>query len=115
MSALAAIAREVRAAAGETLFKDGDAPAIYLIVSGEVALEPLSGGTPLAAGPGDTIGVYETLSGADTTGWRAHVTHDAVALRVDREALFDLLADRIGLLQAMFSAVLRREGAVTRT
>ena len=108
VSALAAIGREVRAAAGETLFKDGDAPAIYVLVTGELALEPLSGGTPLAAGPGDTIGVYETLSGADTTGWRAHVTQTAVALRIDREALFDLLADHMGLLQAMFSAVLRR-------
>jgi CRP-like cAMP-binding protein len=51
------------------------------------------------------------LSGAETAGWRAHVTRDVVALRVDREALFDLLADHIGLLQAMFSAVLRRKGA----
>jgi CRP-like cAMP-binding protein len=108
VSALAAVSREIRAAAGETLFTDGDTPAIYLIVRGEVALEPLSGGAPLAAGAGDAVGVYETLSGADTTGWRAHVTHDAVALRIDRERLFDLLADHIGLLQAMFSAVLRR-------
>ena len=55
--------------------------------------------------------MYETLSGAETTGWRAHVTRDAVALRIDREALFDLLAEHIGLLQAMFSAVLRRSSA----
>ena len=115
VSALAAIGREVRAAAGETLFKDGDAPAIYVLVTGELALEPLSGGTPLAAGPGDTIGVYETLSGADTTGWRAHVTQTAVALRIEREALFDLLADHMGLLQAMFSAVLRRRAATVAT
>jgi CRP-like cAMP-binding protein len=63
----------------------------------------------VAASAGDTVGVFETLSGADTTGWRAHVTRDTVALRFDREALFDLLADHIELLQAMFSAVLRRE------
>jgi CRP-like cAMP-binding protein len=111
VSALAASGREVRAAAGETLFKEGDAPAIYLLVTGELALEPLSGGAPLAAGAGDTVGVYETLSGADTTGWRAHVTRDTVALRFDRETLFDVLADHIELLQAMFSAVLRREAS----
>jgi CRP-like cAMP-binding protein len=109
VSALATIGREVRAAAGETLFKEGDAPAIYVLVAGELALEPLSGGAPVAAAAGDTVGVFETLSGADTTGWRAHVTRDTVALRFDREALFDLLADHIELLQAMFSAVLRRE------
>ena len=81
VSALAASAREVRAAAGETLFNDGDAPAIYLLVTGELALEPLSGGAPVAAGAGDTVGVYETLSGADTTGWRAHVTRDGAPRR----------------------------------
>ena len=111
VSAAAAIAREVRAAPGDTLFSGGDAPAIYLLVAGELALEPLATGTPLTAGPGDTVGVYETLSGAETTGWRAHVTRDVVALRIDREALFDLLAEHIGLLQAMFSAVLRRSSA----
>jgi CRP-like cAMP-binding protein len=111
VSALATIGREVRAAAGETLFKEGDAPAIYVLVAGELALEPLSGGAPVAAAAGDTVGVFETLSGADTTGWRAHVTRDTLALRFDREALFDLLADHIELLQAMFSAVLRREAS----
>ena len=111
VSALATIGREVRAAAGETLFTEGDAPAIYVLVAGELALEPPSGGAPVAAAAGDTVGVFETLSGADTTGWRAHVTRDTLALRFDREALFDLLADHIELLQAMFSAVLRREGS----
>jgi CRP-like cAMP-binding protein len=111
VSAVAAMGQEVRVATGETLFKDGDVPAIYRLVDGEVALEPLAGGAPLAAGPGDTLGVYETLSGADTSGWRAHVTRDVVALRIEREALFDLLADHMGLLQAMFSAVLRRKSA----
>jgi AAA family ATP:ADP antiporter len=111
VSALATIGREVRAAAGETLFTEGDAPAIYVLVAGELALEPLSGGAQVAAAAGDTVGVFETLSGADTTGWRAHVTRDTLALRFDREALFDLLADHIELLQAMFSAVLRREAS----
>ena len=111
VSALATSGREVRAAAGETLFEEGDAPAIYVLVTGELALEPIAGGAPVAAGAGDTVGVYETLSGADTTGWRAHVTRDTVALRFDREPLFDVLADHIELLQAMFSAVLRREGS----
>ena len=69
-------------------------------------------GEPLSAGPGDTLGVYDTLSGAETTAWRVHVTRGGLALRVDREVLFDVLADRIELLQAMFSAVLRRQSAV---
>ena len=108
LAALAAIAREVPLTAGETLFKAGDAPAMYVVLAGELALEPEAGGQPDAAGPGDTVGVYETLGGAETTGWRGHVTKPGVALRVEREALFDLLTDRIELLQGLFSAMLRR-------
>ena len=112
IQALALAAREAPLTEGATLVAEGDVPAIYVIVSGEVALEPLSGGEPLSAGPGDTFGVYETLSGSETTAWRVHVTRGGLALRVDREVLFDVLADRIELLQAMFSAVLRRQTAV---
>jgi ATP:ADP antiporter, AAA family len=111
IQALALAARETRLTEGATLVTEGDVPAIYLIVSGEIALEPLSGGQPLSAGPGDSFGVYETLSGSETTAWRVHVTRGGLALRVDREVLFDVLADRIELLQAMFSAVLRRQTA----
>jgi AAA family ATP:ADP antiporter len=111
IQALALAARETRLTEGATLVAEGDVPAIYLIVSGEVALEPLTGGEPLTAGPGDSFGVYETLSGSETTAWRVHVTRGGLALRVDREVLFDVLADRIELLQAMFSAVLRRQPA----
>ena len=111
IQALALAAREAPLTEGATLVAEGDVPAIYVIVSGEVALEPLSGGQPLSAGPGDTFGVYETLSGSETTAWRVHVTRGGLALRVDREVLFDVLADRIELLQAMFSAVLRRQTA----
>jgi CRP-like cAMP-binding protein len=108
LAALAGITREVPLVAGETLFKAGDAPALYVILAGELALEPEAGGQPQSAGPGDTVGVYETLVGAERTGWRGHVTQSGVALRVDRDALFDLLTDRIELLQGLFSAMMRR-------
>ena len=49
--------------AGELLFRDGDAPAIYMLLAGEVSLEPMAGGEPVVAGAGDYIGVYETLGG----------------------------------------------------
>jgi AAA family ATP:ADP antiporter len=115
LAALAAIAREVPLVAGETLFKAGDPPALYVILAGELALEPQAGGQPESAGPGDTVGVYETLGGADTTGWRGHVTKPGGALRVEREALLDLLTDRIELLQGLFSAMLRRAARESAT
>jgi CRP-like cAMP-binding protein len=110
LAALASITREVRLAEGDVLFGAGDAPAIHIVLEGELALEPMGGGAPLAAGPGDATGIYETLGGLESTDWRGHVTRAGVALRVEREALFDLLADQIDLLQGLFSA-LQRQGA----
>jgi AAA family ATP:ADP antiporter len=108
LAALAGITREVRLIEGEVLFGAGDAPAIHIVLDGELSLEPMSGGTPLSAGPGDATGVYETLGGLDTTAWRGHVVAGGLALRVEREALFDLLADQIDLLQGLFSALQRQ-------
>ncbi len=112
IAALAAIAREVPLTAGELLFREGDAPALYVLLAGEIALEPMAGGEPVHAVAGDTVGVYETLSGAETTGWRAHVTVPGTALRIEREAFFDLLTERIELLQGLFSALLHRKADV---
>jgi CRP-like cAMP-binding protein len=102
------VTRETPLVPGELLFREGDPPALYVVIEGELSLEPAAGGEPRFAGPGDTVGVFETLIGAETTGWRAHVTKGGLALRVEREALFDLLADRIGLLQGVFTALDRR-------
>ena len=93
----------------ELLFREGDTPAIYILLDGELSLEPVAGGEPAFAKAGDCIGVYETLGGSESTGWKAHVTRGGTALRVEREALFDLLADHIDLLQGLFSALQRRQ------
>jgi ATP/ADP translocase/HEAT repeat protein/CRP-like cAMP-binding protein len=108
LAALAGITREVKLTEGEVLFGAGDAPAIHIVLDGELALEPMGGGDPLAAGPGDATGVYETLGGLDSTAWRGHVVRGGLALKVEREALFDLLADQIDLLQGLFSALPRQ-------
>ena len=110
LAALAGAAREVKLAEGQVLFGAGDEPALHLILEGELTLEPMTGGDPMTAGPGDCAGIYETLGGLETTGWRGHVTRGGVALRLDREALFDVLADHVDLLQGLFSA-LQRQGA----
>jgi hypothetical protein len=113
LAALASITREVKFVEGEELFGAGDAPAIHIVLEGELSLEPMDGGTPMSAGAGDCTGVYETLGGLDQTGWRGHVTRGGVALRVEREALFDLLADQIDLLQGLFSALQRQPAMQT--
>ncbi len=111
LAAMAAITREVKMAEGDLLFREADAPAIYIVLDGELSLEPMKGGTPAHAGAGDAIGVYETLGGLDAVGWRGHVTKAGVLLRLDREALFDLLSDQIDLLQGLFGALQRARAA----
>ena len=111
LAAIALITREVKIGEGDVLFREADAPAIYIVLEGELSLEPMKGGTPVHAGPGDAIGVYETLGGLDATGWRGHVTKAGVVLRLDREALFDLLSDQIDLLQGLFGALQRTKAA----
>lgn len=106
LAALAAIAHEAKLTAGEVLFTESESPAIFILLAGELSLEPMAGGEPLHAGPGDTVGVYATLSGAETIGWRAHVTAPGTALRIAREPLFDLLTDHIELARNLASAIL---------
>ena len=102
--ALTAVAPEVPLKAGAVLFDVGTPPAVYQIVQGEVLLEHPVTGTLLAP-PGATIGVADTLAGT-ASGWRATVTRDGQALRLDRDELFAVLADHVDLMQGLFSGVL---------
>lgn len=110
MIALATVASEVRLLAGSQLFSEADPPALYALVSGELCIESLSDGPPLHAGPSDVIGLYETLAGIGLE-CRARVTAEGIALRIDREDLFDLLAQRSGLLRQIFSTLFRMRAA----
>jgi HEAT repeat protein len=101
---LTAAAREVPLAAGDALWDDATEPAIYHVLRGEVTVRT-TGGPDLPAGAGGTIGVAETLRGA-SLGRRATVTGVGRALRLDRDALFDVLADHDDLLQHAFSVAL---------
>ncbi len=67
--------------------------------------------SPLIAGPSDVIGIYETLAGIDFE-FSARVRKDGIALRIDREDLFDLLVQRSALLRQVFGALFRNQPAV---
>jgi hypothetical protein len=65
------------------------------------------------ASPGDLVGIYETLGGV-SFNVKAEVTTAGHALRFMRPDVLDVLADDIGLLRGIFSALLhipRAEGA----
>jgi len=101
---LAAITREVSFQPDEILFSEGQPSSIVLVLSGSVALESPAGGETRNASAGDCLGAEETLAGSDWS-WRGRATSPTTALRIDREALFELLADHMDLLQGIFGAI----------
>ena len=101
---LAAITREVSFQPDEILFSEGHPSSIVLVLSGSVALESPAGGESVNASAGDCLGAEETLAGSDWS-WRGRATSPGTALRIDREALFELLADHMDLLQGIFGAI----------
>ena len=108
---LAAIARPVTIAAGKTILERGGEASILIVLSGSLQVEsPSSTGT---ANEGDVIGMYETLAGVriDAT---VRAQSESDVLRLDRAALFAVLADYTDLLQGVFSTLLRQHNLESR-
>lgn len=108
--ALTAIAQEFPLLKDERIFSEGDQPAIHIILSGELSVEPPEGtvGDALVVTAGDTLGLNETLAGTPL-GWRGKVVREGLALRIERERLFEVLADHPDLLQGLFSSLFQSE------
>jgi hypothetical protein len=106
---LAGIARELPLRPGSLLFDEADPAALYVLSSGEVSLEA-DGASALRAGPGDTLGVRAALAGV--SGGRARVEAPGLGLRLEADALLELLAGDTALLQGIFGALL--EGSKAR-
>jgi ATP:ADP antiporter, AAA family len=103
---LSAIARPVTFGAGQEALRKDAEPAILIVLSGELRVAPASG-EPITADAGDVIGMYETLAGAPI-GAAVTAASPGHALRLDRGALFELLADHTDLLQGVFGMLSRR-------
>jgi ATP/ADP translocase/HEAT repeat protein len=106
--ALAGIAKEVPLAVGADLFAPGEPPAVHTIIAGQLTLQR-NGGPPVIAKSGDTIGVVETLAGG-VSDLRAQAAQAGSALRIDRDALFNLLSDRVDVLRDVFAAIREHPG-----
>jgi CRP-like cAMP-binding protein len=100
---LGAIARVAPLEQEGTFFAPGTPASIVLILSGELEISSPAD-TRTRAASGASIGVRETLAGASFAD-TARVVEPGSALLIDREPLFDLLADRMDLLQGVFAAV----------
>jgi AAA family ATP:ADP antiporter len=106
MGHLSAITRTVTMTAGTPLFTQSSMPALWILLAGEISLESAVGAAPSTAATGDVIGSTYVMAGRPI-GRTAHVTRSGMALRVDREELFEVLADRPEMLRQMFAALFR--------
>jgi ATP:ADP antiporter, AAA family len=102
---VADIARTVPLHAGAPLFTAAAPPSIWIVVSGQIAIDGADG-KPLMAPAGSVIGALATLS-SRPIGRAAWVSTDGVALHIDREELFELFAERPALLRQLFAGVFR--------
>jgi len=83
---------------------EADQPAaLYVVLGGALRLQ--SGDSSILAREGAVIGLAETLAGLPA-GWRATAEVRARVVSVDREDLFAVLCDHIGLMQSVFSGIL---------
>jgi CRP-like cAMP-binding protein len=115
---LAAIAHERRFPAGTAIFGlDDPAEVLFCVVQGQVELTD-GHGEALAVGPLGTFGVEEILGGRRRTR-SARAARDTLALAMDAEDFFDLLANNIEIVKALFRRFLpdgptpAREGAAS--
>ncbi len=109
---VAEIARTVRLECGEPLFASSATPGIWIVLSGEIALERADS-APVAAEPGAVVGTLATLSGRPS-GHAARVVNAGVALRIGREDLFELLGERPALLPQLLPGLFSITGSEPR-
>ena len=114
MQQLATVAAPVTMTAGSVLFPESAPPALWLLLTGEVVLESSTGQPPVTARGGDIIGSLDTMAGR-SLGRSAKVVTGGVALKIDREDLFDVLGERPELLRQMFAGMFKRERPLTAT
>jgi AAA family ATP:ADP antiporter len=107
MRLLADQAKTVTLEPGTVLMQESAAPALWVILTGRLALESADA-PPREAGAGDVIGTLATMAGK-TLDVSARVVGAGIALRIDREDLFDLLGERPELLRQIFSRMFRAE------
>lgn len=110
---LASIARQVPLEEGVVLADKTEPFGLGIVLSGGLALTTPGRPEPVAqAGPGDAVGVYETLAGLESVEQlQLTVTAPGSALQIDRDELFDLLGHRPDLLQQMFAGIFERNEA----
>jgi ATP:ADP antiporter, AAA family len=112
MLTVATLARSVELKSGARLFDASHPPALWLVLSGELSLDPHPDNAAAAARSGDVLSMWSLLAG-QSPGVNADVTRSGVALKLDSNAFFERLGERPALLQQLFTALFR-SGAEAR-
>jgi CRP-like cAMP-binding protein len=103
---IAGIAHERRFEAGEKIYeRDGAADLLYAVVQGEVDLRDENDGNR-RVGPLQSFGVAEILCGR-LRGEDATAREETLTLTIEAEDFFDLLANNIEIVKALFRHRLR--------
>jgi ATP/ADP translocase/HEAT repeat protein/CRP-like cAMP-binding protein len=80
-------------------------PSLLVLLTGTITVTRADG-TPQTADSGDTIGIYQALSGKPV-GATLAPDGEGTALRFSRTDLFDVLADETALIQSVFAGLLK--------
>jgi len=105
--ALLGTARERMLEPGGVVFEADQPAALYLVLGGALTLR--AGDSAILAREGAVIALAETLAGLPA-GWRATAEGRARVVNVDREDLFGVLCDHIGLMQSVFRSIMADRG-----
>ena len=103
---IAEISEQQHFDAGEQIYRASDpARNLYCVVEGEVTLQSESGHGEVRIGPRGSFGVLEILSGRLRAN-HARAETDTLALAVTANDFFDLLANNVEIVKALFREVL---------
>ncbi len=107
LARIASIARESKFAPGRVVF-DGSKPldALYIVIDGAVELSR-DGQVLVEAGPNQVLGAW-ALFDEDPMAVTATSREDTRLMRISRDDFYDLLADNIEIVAALFSTLVKR-------
>ena len=111
---VATVAEEVSFQAGETFIRQGDhGDCLYVMVDGEASVVVRGAGQVAVRGPRSAMGEMALLSDRPRSADCIAIT-DITALRIDRDAFWELLTERPPLALGVIKVLVRRLDEATQ-
>ncbi len=107
LAQIAAIAQEVHFKEGTTIFREGEAPdALYIIAQGKIS-QSKSGKETGIMSDKETFGMWSVLDESPRLVTAVALSNTCV-LKIEREELYDLLADHFDIVRGIFKSLVHR-------